>query len=124
MAQQIFKWRTRMAMFRANFSHGNLDLTCPLGCLHIDSQENVLKCKVIQDHIDVDINDINYFNIFSNNVQKVKLTIEVLQNTDKIRKEIEGPKMISKFTTSSFEKVMSNIYFFTILNLTNDKNTS
>lgn len=99
MAQQVFNWRTRMANFRSNFSHGNEDLTCPMGCLHLDSQENILKCEIIQDNIDIDVSSVNYFNIFSSDIQKMKLTFEVLQKVMKIRKEIVGDETIGRTTT-------------------------
>ena len=78
IAQQIFKWRTRMTNFRSNFSHGNEDLTCPMGCLHLDSQENILKCEIIQDNIDIDISSVNYFNIFSSGEQECQTSDQIL----------------------------------------------
>ena len=43
LAKTIFKWRTRMVNFKNNFRNGNDDISCALGCRHVDSQESLLK---------------------------------------------------------------------------------
>ena len=93
IGEQIFKWRTRMQNFKSNFSHGQPDLSCPLGCSHVDSQENILKCQVVQKKMDG--SSANYFNIFSKNVELILATIAVLQKAVDIRDKItEADKFI------------------------------
>ena len=86
MAQQIFKWRTRMESFRANFRNGNDDISCKLGCMEDDSQENFLNCKVIKDYVFTERTD--YFKIFSNNVNQVKSTMQVILKAWHIRSSL------------------------------------
>ena len=83
MAQQIFKWRTRMENFKVNFRNGNNDISCKLGCMEDDSQENLLNCTVIQDYLYV--GETDYFKIFSRNVNQIKLTMQVILKAWHIR---------------------------------------
>ena len=85
MAQKIFKWRTRMQNFRINFKNGSDSLSCPLGCLHDDSQENILQCIVVSQTLDV--SSTNYLNIFSNDPAKTKATIQVLEKALQVRNQ-------------------------------------
>ena len=83
LAQKIFKWRTRKENFKVNFRNGNDDLSCKLGCMEDDSQENFLNCKVIQDYVLTHKTD--YFKIFSRNVSEVKSTMQVILKAWHIR---------------------------------------
>ena len=79
----MFKWRTRMQNFKINFRNGSENLSCSLGCLHDDSQENILQCDIVKQTLDV--SSINYFNIFSNDPNKMKSTLQVLDKALQVR---------------------------------------
>ena len=83
MAQKIYKWRTRMQNFKINFRNGNDSVSCSLGCIHDDSQENILKCIVVSQMLDV--SSINYLNIFSTDLIKMKETVQVLEKALQVR---------------------------------------
>ena len=73
MAQQIFKWRTRMVNFKCNFRNGNDDISCPLGCDEDDLQENILNCQIIIAHLpEILTSNIKYSDIFSSDIMKMK----------------------------------------------------
>ena len=89
LAKNIFKWRTRMVNFKCNFKNGSADTLCPLGCQDEDLQENILKCQVILNNItSIASSDVVYANIFSKQVQKIKVTIELLQKAFKVRENL------------------------------------
>ena len=79
LAKKIFKWRTRMMSFKMNFQNGSDDLLCPLGCLEIDSQDRILDCPVLKSHMPkLETTSIQYSDIFSKNISKIKKTMELL----------------------------------------------
>ena len=86
MSQQIFKWRTRMENFKMNFSNKYDDLSCIFGCMEDDSQENILHCKIVANKIDV--SGVNYFNIFSNDIENIKGTMKVLLKAAELRRSL------------------------------------
>ena len=47
-ARDLFKWRTRMQPFKANFSKQYKDTLCVFKCGHEDSQKNILICQKIR----------------------------------------------------------------------------
>ena len=78
-----------MANFKCNFRNGNDDISCVLGCNGEDSQEMILECPVIVSEFpDIKSKGINYADIFTNNVGKIKSTGEVLQNVFTTREEL------------------------------------
>ena len=78
-----------MANFKANFKKGQDEYLCPLDSLHEDSQENFLKCQVIQYYLpEIETSNINYYDIFSNNPLKNKITMEFLNKAYKIRENL------------------------------------
>ena len=86
MSQQIFKWRTRMENFKMNFSNKYDDLSCIFGCMEDDSQENILHCKIVANKVDV--SGVNYFNIFSNDIENIKGTMKVLLKAAELRRSL------------------------------------
>ena len=86
LAKEAFKWRTRMAQFKLNFRNGSVDIQCPLGCQHEDSQQNILKCDAIKSQAP-ELSNIrfNYNDIFSHNPLKVKDNMDTLIKAYKIR---------------------------------------
>ena len=89
LAKQIFKWRTSMVNFRMNFRNGSASTLCPLGCLQIDSQDQFLKCPVLTLYLpELDSTNVQYKNIFSKNIDKIRETIELLNESLTKREEL------------------------------------
>ena len=89
LAQNIFKWRTRMMNFKSNFKNGNNDISCIFGCTHDDSQEDLLKCEGIKSTItEIDKTKFKYLDIFLCDLSKLKATILLLQKAFKVRESI------------------------------------
>ena len=89
LAKNIFKWRTRMVNFKCNFRNGSADILCPLGCQEEDLQENILKCPVISNNItNIASSGIIYDDIFSKQVKKIKVTIELLLKAFQVRENL------------------------------------
>ena len=78
-----------MINFKCNFKNGSADILCPLGCQEEDLQENILKCRVILNNItSIASSGVIYTDIFSKQVQKIKVTIELLQKAFKVRENL------------------------------------
>ena len=86
LGQIIFRWRTRMANFKKNFSNGNNDISCALGCDTFDSQEHILNCIAIKTN--VPDAKTHYDQLFSKNVSKIKEIISVLTKAFKVRESL------------------------------------
>ena len=87
-AQEVFKWRTRMQPFKANFSKQYQDTLCIFKCSHEDSQQNILICpKIRQTDPTIQTNKIKYEDIFSNNPLKMKSTLKVLNKLLDVRNQ-------------------------------------
>ena len=68
-----------MTKFKVNFRNGSEDIQCPFGCLHDDSQDLILKCPVLTSHMpELMSTKIQYKDIFTKNISKIKMTIELL----------------------------------------------
>ena len=79
LAKEAFKWRTRMVQFKLNFPNGTNNIECPLGCQDDDSQESIITCSAIIDNFpEFQSTSINYFDLFSNNPNKIKDTTDFL----------------------------------------------
>ena len=76
MVKTLFKFRTRMVNVRDNFKTGNPFLSCPLGDNSLDDQQHLLKCSHLEP---ISNNDLNYYDIFSNDVEKMLTTISALK---------------------------------------------
>ena len=68
--RNIFKFRTRMSDVKINFSSQYENLNCSLGCDKIESQEHIINCDKIGSNLNID--DVVYQDIFSNDIQKLK----------------------------------------------------
>ena len=56
-----------------------MDLLCPLGCPEDDTQDQILKCPALSSHMpELNSTNIKYKDIFSPNISKMKITIELL----------------------------------------------
>ena len=77
-AQLLFKLRTRMADFKANFRNGNEDLKCILDCPEEDRQDHVLICDTIVENIP-QANTVSYKSIFSKNTPEIMDTLKVIK---------------------------------------------
>ena len=80
-----------MQDFKYNFKnmYQESDLQCKLGCSHIDTQDNILKCDVITEKAQP--NNEVYSNIFSNKANLVKEAAEALIKAMDIRSNILNP---------------------------------
>ena len=97
LAKNIFKWRTRMVNFKSNFKNGNINISCPLGCLEEDRQEFIFKCPVILDKLpDIQTSGVKYSDIFSGSVSKIKVTGELLQKAFQVRTNLIEKKSNSE----------------------------
>ena len=92
-AQLIFKWRTHMYDFKLNFKrmYKEDDLLCKLGCSHIDSQDNILKCDVIKIISPEHLNQSCYENIFGRQVARIKEAATALAAAMEIRNDLLNP---------------------------------
>ena len=84
-AQLLFKLRTRMADFKANFKNGNIDLTC-FSCPSEDRQDHILTCDLITSNIP-EASTVKYETIFSNKPHKMLDTIKVIKKALQYREK-------------------------------------
>ena len=68
-AKSIFKYRTRMALVKANFSSQFIDMYCPECTLHLDTQEHLLE------HTENQNNASNYSKLFTSGDHQDKQTL-------------------------------------------------
>ena len=87
-AQLLFKLRTRMANFKANFKNGNPDLSCFL-CTNEDRQEHILTCDTIVKEIPEAMN-VTYNTIFSHNSSKNKKVFTVIKKALQYRDKMSS----------------------------------
>ena len=92
----LFSLRSRMVRsIRNNLKNQYIDQNCQLKCdnVHIDSQENLLKCQILLN--EVDIEDITYSDIFSNNVNTqanaTRIFSLLLDTRQRILEDAVGP---------------------------------
>ena len=50
-AKNLFRWRTRSALFKTNFGNSYLNTACPYCHVEPDSQEHALQCTVVSQKI-------------------------------------------------------------------------
>ena len=87
-SQNLFKLRTRMAMFANNFKNGATSIECPM-CKKsnsVDSEAHSLICdeiiKVIPEAKEIYLNDI-----YSDDIHKMKETLNILIKILKLRED-------------------------------------
>ena len=88
-SQLLFKYRTRMTNFAANFPNGLSDLTCPF-CQNennIDSEEHTFNCEKII-ILMPDIINKDFMNIYSERIEIMKDGMEVMTEVLDLRKQI------------------------------------
>ena len=71
------------------------DVTCPLGCAHIDTIPNILICPAIQQHIHTNQaanSEIKYEDIFSTDILKQKQVTALYIECIEIRESIQNSK--------------------------------
>ena len=72
-AQNVYKYRTRVAKFKENMKSSYLSTACPLCCVQLDTQVHSLQCTVIKENILV---EGNYDDIYSENIpQNISKTL-------------------------------------------------
>ena len=81
-AKNLFKWRTRAAFFKMNYSNSYQDTSCPHCLVEPDSQEHSLECSEIKKLINV---EGDYFDIFSNDIPRA--LAHALHKITKMREE-------------------------------------
>ena len=88
--KSLFKFRTRMATVAVNFPNMYVDLSCPLCKSSSDTQEHILQCSKLLDEVpELKSNSkVLYKHIFSNNIEKMKDTVLLLDLAMKKREEI------------------------------------
>ena len=80
-AKNLFRWRTRAALFKMNYSNGYTNTACPCCQDGPDSQEHSFQCSVIQQKVNV-VGEYN--DIFNDDVSKdITDTILMIMNTEK-----------------------------------------
>ena len=88
-AQQIFKFRTRMANFGENFRGQGGPTVCPLCQSHVDSQKWSFQCRVIKTNIVI---KGKYSDIFCENIPKE--TANTVAEIYKFREEFLNQRKI------------------------------
>ena len=85
IAKSLFRFRTRMVDVRNNFATSNPILSCPFDDDSLDDQQHLLKCVKLQ----TDTNcDLNYYNIFQNDSDKILPVITKLIESFEKRQKI------------------------------------
>ena len=86
--QELFRFRTRMALFGNNFRNGLNTVECPLckKANSVDSEGHSLTCETIIDKIpEINMKVIRVDNLYSENVYIMKETINIFLQIMKIR---------------------------------------
>ena len=78
MAQNIFKYRTRMLKFKDNFKGTEISTECPLCEKHVDSQHEVENCKKLSESID-NLEECKKLYNESNNIVASKILEKVVK---------------------------------------------
>ena len=84
-----FCYRVRMARVKQNYPKSYSDLNCPLLCGSEDRQEHLLTCAKIKENCDkIRLNTtVEYSDIFSTCVDKIKAAVCLLDLAMKVRNE-------------------------------------
>ena len=85
----LFQIRTRMIEVKANFKNNHSDILCPLGCEDEDDQNHLLHCKkLIQNNNDITTGNIEYSDIFHEDISRQVRILRIINNLWKIRRNI------------------------------------
>ena len=66
-AKNLFRWRTRAALFKMNYSNGYTNTACPCCQDGPDSQQHSFQCSVVQQKVNV-VGE--YSEIFNDDISK------------------------------------------------------
>ena len=81
--------RANMIEVKVNRKSLYSDLSCALGCTHVDSQDELLNCEPLLKKLQYKINpNTQYKHIYSSKIEKQKKITELLSNLLTIRKEM------------------------------------
>ena len=93
-AKSLYKYRVRSAKVKNNMKSAHSDLNCPLcdktGLQHLDDQHNLLHCRelVKTSLATVDGKCCPYEDIFSENVQKMSIAVDLLDKSMELRETL------------------------------------
>ena len=83
-AKNIFKWRTRMFELKNNFKTKYSNFSCPLCFKHLDDDESLLTCEILNSPKSENIN-LNYKDLFKQDVEKMLSIGKSLQEAWTVR---------------------------------------
>lgn len=87
-AKLLIKARTHMLDVKMNFGGRKMIKNkCPLGCSIEDSQSHLFSCKIILQKYP-EVKNANYEDLFSDNIEKIKIIIEILEKILTYRDEV------------------------------------
>ena len=110
VAQNIFKWRTRMQNVTKNFSNGSEDLACKFGCSNFDSQEHLLNCIFIQSKFsNSSASTPQYNDLFSRDVSKVKEIVTKLSQALQVREKLLEKKQSTYSWREIFQRCLEGL---------------
>ena len=89
LVKSAFRYRVRIARVKRNNPKSYSDLNCPLLCGSEDRQEHLLTCAKIRENCDkIRLNTtVEYSDIFSTCVDKIKAAVCLLDLAMKVRNE-------------------------------------
>ena len=107
-AQNIFKYRTRVANFKENFKNSYNEIECPLCFVHPDTQAQCVQCPVVKENVEI---RGEYQEIFSEKVSKeiAQTLLEVTQYRENIKLSPNGGPSASNDAAS---RCSSNLHLF------------
>ena len=82
-AKNLFRWRTRAAMFKMNYRNSYLNTACPYCLVQPDSQAHSLQCTVVKQKLDI---QGVYSDIFDEDIPRD--ISDTLLKISKLREEI------------------------------------
>ena len=99
--QLLLSLRTRtVSGVRSDYGALYPDKLCPLGCGEIDNIPNILSCRILKEkHKTNQIiisNDVQYEDIFSENIRKQKAVTELYRQLIEIRNQITSSPPVAK----------------------------
>ena len=98
-AQNLFRYRTRVAKFKENFKNNNAEIVCPLCSEHPNTQAYSVQCPIIRENVNI---KGNYSEIFSEEISK-----EITQTLLEITKFRENLKLSPEGGPSASEDAAS-----------------
>ena len=108
-AQNIYKYRTRVAKFKDNFKNNNDEFACPLCLTQPDTQAHCVQCPVVKANIDV---RGEYTDIFTEDIsQEISQTLlKITQFRENMKLSPDGGPSASKDAAN----ICSTLHMFDI----------